>query len=143
MHFITNQCNQNTLANSAYVINFVSYIFSKHVPSIKKLRFVIDYGSVWIPLIAKNRKHCNKINFKCVNSVVEPSFKIVFAKKSTCGSRKQCMGSTKNTKRWKLLVFNNIQTCTMSITITMHQAKTSWVIFSYLFIFKNVKKEII
>ena len=109
----------------------------------KKMRFVIDYGSVWIPLIAENWKHYSKIIFKCVNSAVEPSFKIVFAKKSICGSRKQYTRSTKNAERWKLLVFSNIQTCTMSITITMRPTKTSWVIFSYLFIFKNFNKEII
>ena len=63
------------------------------------MRFVIDYGLVWIPLIVENRKHYNKVIFKCVNSAVEPSFKIVFAKKSICGSRKQYTRSTKNAER--------------------------------------------
>ena len=41
-------------------------------------------------------KHCSKINFECVNSVMKPSFEAVFVEKSTCGSREQCTGSTKN-----------------------------------------------
>ena len=41
--------------------------------------FFLLYGSVWIPLIVENWKYCSKIIFKCVNSVVGPSFKVVFA----------------------------------------------------------------
>ena len=47
-------------------------------------------GFVWIPFIAENRKHCSKIIFKCVNSIVGLNFKVVFAEKSTRGSREQC-----------------------------------------------------
>ena len=35
----------------------------------------MDLGSVWIEFIVaetKNWKHCNKIIFKCINSVVRP-----------------------------------------------------------------------
>ena len=58
MHFITNQRDQNTLANSAYVINFVSYIFSKHVPGRKKMRFVIDYVNYHHHEPSKNKFSC-------------------------------------------------------------------------------------
>ena len=51
----------------------------------------IHLRSVWIPHITKNWKHCSKIIFKCVNSTVRPSFKVVFVKKSTYGSREQYM----------------------------------------------------
>ena len=57
-----------------------------------------NYGSVWIPLISENRKCCSKIIFKCVNSVVGSSFKVVFVEKSTCRYREQCTRPTK--KRW-------------------------------------------
>ena len=44
----------------------------------------IHYGSVWIELIVaenlklktENWKHCSKIIFKCVNSIVGPIFNI-------------------------------------------------------------------
>ena len=49
----------------------------------------IHLGSVWIPLITENWKHCSKIIFIYVNSTVRPSFKVVFVKKSTYGSREQ------------------------------------------------------
>ena len=39
-----------------------------------------------------------EIIFKCVNSVMGPSFKVVFVEKSTCRYREQCTGPTK--KRW-------------------------------------------
>ena len=39
-------------------------------------------------------ENSNKIIFKCMNSIVEPSFNKNFAKKSTCGSCKQCTGPT-------------------------------------------------
>ena len=65
----------------------------------KKMRFVIDYGSVWIPLIAENRKYYSKIIFKCVNSVVRFSFKVDFAEIHTCRSREQCTGSTEKCSR--------------------------------------------
>ena len=40
----------------------------------------IDYQvSIWIPFITENWKHCNKIIFKYVNSIVGPTFKVVFA----------------------------------------------------------------
>ena len=42
-----------------------------------------------------------EIIFKCVNSVVGSSFKVVFVEKSTCRYREQCTGPTK--KRWTLL----------------------------------------
>ena len=45
-------------------------------------------------LKTENRKHCSKINFKCVNSTVKPSFKENFAEKSTCGSCEQCTRPT-------------------------------------------------
>ena len=40
-------------------------------------------GYIWIPLITKteNWKHYSKIMFKCVNSVVRPSFKFFLLKK--------------------------------------------------------------
>ena len=54
-------------------------------------------GSVWIPFIVENWKHCGKIIFKCVNSTVGPSFKVKFMFFRTYGSREQCMGpSQKN-----------------------------------------------
>ena len=42
----------------------------------------------------ENIKHFNKIIFKYVNSIVGPSFRVVFIEKSTCGSHEQCIGST-------------------------------------------------
>ena len=35
-------------------------------------------------------KHCNKITFKCVNSIVRPSFEAKFVFFLTCGSHEQC-----------------------------------------------------
>ena len=51
-------------------------------------------GSIWKLLIAENWKHYSKIIFKCVNSVVGPSFKVDFAKIYTCRFREQYTGST-------------------------------------------------
>ena len=50
---------------------------------------------VWIPLICWKLKtycwkHCSKIIFKCVNSTMNPSFKVKFVFFHTCGSCKQC-----------------------------------------------------
>ena len=42
----------------------------------------------------ENWKYCNKIIFKYVNSIVRPGFKIVFTKKSNCGSHEQCTRPT-------------------------------------------------
>ena len=42
----------------------------------------------------ENKKHCSKINFKCVNSTVRPSFKENFIEKSTYGFCEQCIGPT-------------------------------------------------
>ena len=53
---------------------------------------IFGSGSVWIPFIVENWKYCSKIIFKCVNSVVRPSFIINFAKFCTCRSREQCAG---------------------------------------------------
>ena len=50
----------------------------------------------------ENWKHCSKIIFKCVNSVVRPNFKEKVAEHGTCGSREQCMRPTgKNTSTGK------------------------------------------
>ena len=73
--------------------------YEKLMKSKKKKKIKLDLGFVWIPFIAKNRKHCNKIIFKCVNSIVGLNFKVVFAEKSTCGSCEQCTRPTKNAKR--------------------------------------------
>ena len=37
-------------------------------------------------LKTKNKKYCNKIIFKCMNSAVRPSLKVVFAEKVFTGS---------------------------------------------------------
>ena len=42
----------------------------------------------------ENRKHCSKIIFKCVNSIMGPSFNENFAEKNTYESREQCTGPT-------------------------------------------------
>ena len=42
----------------------------------------------------ENKKYCSKINFKCVNSTVRPSFKENFAEKITCGFCEQCIRPT-------------------------------------------------
>ena len=42
-------------------------------------------------LKTENWKHCSKIIFKCVNSVVGPSFNLTFIEIRTCKSREQCM----------------------------------------------------
>ena len=41
-------------------------------------------------------KHCNKIIFKGVDSVVRPNFKVIFAIFHTCRSCEQCTGLRKN-----------------------------------------------
>ena len=46
-------------------------------------------------LKTKNWRHYSKIIFKCMNSVVGPSFKVIFAEFCTCGSHGQYTGPTK------------------------------------------------
>ena len=54
---------------------------------------MIGLGSVWIQLIfVENWKHCSKIIFKCVNSVVGPIFNEKMAEKCM-NSTKQCVNS--------------------------------------------------
>ena len=43
---------------------------------------------------AENWKHCSKIIFKYVNSVVWPIFNEIFGEKEICGSREQCTRPT-------------------------------------------------
>ena len=43
---------------------------------------------------------------------MKPNFKVIFLKKSICGSREQCMGPTKNTGHAKTLDVAVIQTYT-------------------------------
>ena len=52
------------------------------------VRFLKYVGSVQIELILlkpENKKHCNKIIFKCVNSTVRPIFNIFFLNKVVVG----------------------------------------------------------
>ena len=68
-------------------------------------------GSVWISLITENWKRYSKIIFKCVNSIVRPSFNLTFAFFCTYGSREQCTRPTeKNAKRKFFFLFSAIQT---------------------------------
>ena len=48
----------------------------------------------YLLLKIENKKYCSKINFKCVNSTVRPSFKENFTEKSTYGFCEQCIGPT-------------------------------------------------
>ena len=57
------------------------------------LRVCLDTAYCW-KLKTKNWKHYNKIIFKCVNSVVGPSFKVFLVEKITYGSHEQCIGPT-------------------------------------------------
>ena len=67
------------------------------------LRFYLDITYYW-KLKTKNWKCCSKIIFKCVNSTMRPSFKVIFGEKSTCWSRGQCTGPTKKTQpHWETL----------------------------------------
>ena len=51
-------------------------------------------GSVWIQLIfAKNWKHCSKIIFKYVNSVLGPFLMKKLLKSGVCGTYEQCTGA--------------------------------------------------
>ena len=55
-----------------------------------KLRIHLD-----IAYFAENWKHCSKIIFKCMNSVMELIFnEKVARKKKVCGSHEQCTGPT-------------------------------------------------
>ena len=45
-------------------------------------------------LKTENSKYYSKIIFKYVNSTMRPNFKVIFVKKSTCGSHEQCMRPT-------------------------------------------------
>ena len=47
-----------------------------------------NQGPIWVwaprcctPFITENWKYCNRIIFKCMNSIMEPNFKVVFVKK--------------------------------------------------------------
>ena len=51
---------------------------------VSKLRVCLDTA-----YFAKNQKHCSKIIFKCVNSVVGSIFNESFGKKKVCGSCEQ------------------------------------------------------
>ena len=53
---------------------------------------------LWI-LKVENWKYCNKIIFKCVNSVLETIFNESLLKKEVCESREQCTRPTGNVKR--------------------------------------------
>ena len=46
-------------------------------------------------LKTKNWRHYSKIIFKCMNSIVGPSFKVIFDEFRTCGSHGQYTGPTK------------------------------------------------
>ena len=55
-------------------------------------------GCVWIELIllklkTENEKHCSKIIFKCVNSIVGPIFSEKVDKKWSLWDRKQCINT--------------------------------------------------
>ena len=55
----------------------------------------INYGSIWIEFILlklrnENWKHCSKIIFKCVNSIVDPFLMKKLLKNVICETRQQC-----------------------------------------------------
>ena len=54
------------------------------------LRVCLDTVAYYWKLKIYGWKYCNKIIFKCVNSVMGPSFKAKFAFFRTCGSREHC-----------------------------------------------------
>ena len=63
-------------------------------PNLGRIRRKWDLGYVWILFIVENWKHCNKIIFRCVNSIVRHSFNKNFVEFRTCGSNKQCTRPT-------------------------------------------------
>ena len=56
-------------------------------------------------LKTKNWKYCNKIIFKYVISVMEPSFNLIFAFFCTCESHEQCIKPTKKRPNAPTFIF--------------------------------------
>ena len=71
-------------------------------------------------LKTENWKHCSKIIFKCINSVVRPNFKEKFVEIRTCGSHEQCTEPTQKNADMQVPCFQ----CNPNIHYTM---KWSWV----------------
>ena len=61
-----------------------------------QIRVCLDTVYCW-KLKIENWKYCSKIIFKCVNSIMGPSFKEKFAKIHTCRSCEQYIEPKKNT----------------------------------------------
>ena len=69
-------------------------------------------------LETKYWKYSSKIIFKCVNSIVESSFKVIFAEKSTYESREQCIGPIK-----KMLGLGKTQNALPKLTLRPYSSK--------------------
>ena len=80
----------------------LNYIFFFLI-SFMHAKFQKYKGSVWIEIIVaenwklktENWKHCSKIIFKCVNSIVGPIFNIFLIHEQCINSAKQYMNSAK------------------------------------------------
>ena len=76
-------------------------------------------GSVWIGLILLKLKtycwnHCSKINFKCVNSAVEPIFNEKIDKKWNLWVREQCTDALSRKTGQKLRLLFIYRTWTLA-----------------------------
>ena len=92
-----------------------------------RLNLAMDSGSIWILLIVENWKHCSKIIFKYVNSIVGPNFKEKFAEICTCWSCEQCMRPTQKNADAHVCYFQ----CNPNIhsMILSHTKSNTWRIY--------------